>query len=780
MHLFKNLNLLFFLPIVVLPILLHLITVYRLRTVELSTFRFLMSSYVQQRRRVRLLEWLLMLLRTAFVALIILALSRPELSGLRWLPGATASGDVALLIDAGPTMTIRSGGTASLERAKATATAIVRLLSSDSRVTVIRAAEQPEVLITRFAADPEAIVQAIEAIEPAAADVDLGAALEQVYPPGAADVPRRVYVITDARQSRWQRLTRHPVLQRIGPATHFAVIDVGPTEPVLNLAVLGRVPDQALRPIVGLPVMLDATVQNCSSEEPAETILSVMLDGRQVHRVNLALSPGQRVHRRLAVTPTRAGLIRGRLELPADAFAEDDTSLFCLAVAPNLVVLLVTPPPADDQSADSRLFLEAALTAPANAAAHDVGPQQLAAALDLHTVTADAISDEALNRSDVVVLADVPLDEATARRVRAFVDGGGGLLVLPGPSVQIAPYNDHLLVRPGGPALRLGEPVGDPDDEASFQVLGDVDLNHPTLNVFEPEAQRDQLSRIMLYRWFPLTLSSEDGGAAADVRILMRLADRTPVLAETRIGAGKVLLAGIPGSPNWSNLPLQGRFVPLVLRALAHLCRGAPAQVPAGVAPNHPAPIVLSEQWATAQVQVTDPAGTPHTIDMHRSGRLFVGAMRATGARGYYDVQITPRGDDAAQRTKLGFAVNLDHDLEDMAGLDEAGFRALFGDVELTFLKGVPEDPVLAERLTEKREIWRWLIGVMFAVIFVELFLATLRPGATPTTPEAEMGSARRVGRRISDVMDRAGIWVSVPRPDRTSPTGQRTSRGSH
>ena len=37
-------------PLAAIPVLLHLLTLHRLRTVELSTFRFLFDSYIQQRR----------------------------------------------------------------------------------------------------------------------------------------------------------------------------------------------------------------------------------------------------------------------------------------------------------------------------------------------------------------------------------------------------------------------------------------------------------------------------------------------------------------------------------------------------------------------------------------------------------------------------------------------------------------------------------------------------------------------------------------------------------
>ena len=69
---FLHLGLLSFLPLVLIPIVLHLLTLHRLKTVELSTFRFLFDSYVQQRRRMKFLEALIAFLRTLFLLLLVL------------------------------------------------------------------------------------------------------------------------------------------------------------------------------------------------------------------------------------------------------------------------------------------------------------------------------------------------------------------------------------------------------------------------------------------------------------------------------------------------------------------------------------------------------------------------------------------------------------------------------------------------------------------------------------------------------------------------------------
>src|ERR1041385_7233229 len=142
--------LLWFLPLAAVPIALHLITLYRLKTVQLSTFRFLMDSYVQQRRRLRLLEWVVMLLRTGFVLLIVLTLSRPVVQRFGGLFGGGGR-DVAIVVDASATMGLKSGGTTSIQRARDAARVVAGKVSGADYVRLVRAGHHPEVLFDGFA-----------------------------------------------------------------------------------------------------------------------------------------------------------------------------------------------------------------------------------------------------------------------------------------------------------------------------------------------------------------------------------------------------------------------------------------------------------------------------------------------------------------------------------------------------------------------------------------------------------------------------------------------------
>src|SRR4051812_3678463 len=154
---FYNPWLLWFLPLALLPILLHLLTLHRLKTVELSTFRFLFDSYVQQRRRMQFLEALLAMLRTLFLLLLVLVVCRPVVKHWGALFQAGSGRDVVFLVDCSASMNARTAGVTAIERARTAALRVAERLGPDERLTLIRVVAKPEEVFSQFTADANAI-----------------------------------------------------------------------------------------------------------------------------------------------------------------------------------------------------------------------------------------------------------------------------------------------------------------------------------------------------------------------------------------------------------------------------------------------------------------------------------------------------------------------------------------------------------------------------------------------------------------------------------------------
>ncbi len=765
--------LLWFLPLAALPVILHLLNLHRLREVELPTFRFLMEGYVQERSRIRLIEWLLLAMRTALVLLVVGALSRPVVQRFGNLLGGGGR-DVVFVLDAGMSTGLVSEGTSALHRGREAILGAAARLQPGDFVTLVRAGMEPHVLHRAALGDGKRLRAELESIEPDPGSADLAAAVAEGLsgPPRGA---RSLWIVSDCRARPWVRLSESPTARQLPAEVQVVIVDVGGASSPANVALLGD-PPRPQRPVVGLPVELVARVEAHSAGSAAEGAavevpLSVTVDDELVSQTTVTIPPGQVASVPLSVVPARAGVIKARLDLPADAFPFDDSLLFVLNVERRVGVLVVTAPGVEGL-ADPGLFLSAALRAPIDSLTASLGDEppsvegeeRIARSLDVEVVRIDAVDERRVQNADVIILADARLDGHRAQWVRRRVEEGAGLVVFPGPKQGIVDEIPALAATGGkAPApLRWKEPVGDPDDETTSRSFGQVDVSSALFAPFrdaggrgrdEPAAGRvSAFDTLRFFRHVPLVLPEAPAGGAtpagtlpaAPVSILARLDDGTPVIAETRVGRGRVVVAGLAVTPDWSNLPVHPSFVPLLLRAVQGVRPDPPAVAVESVHPYEPAPIRVEERWKRAAVQATDPSGGKTAIETVAGDGRVTGALEDTRRVGYYEFDVQPPAGLAADPIRLGMAVNREVEGAANDRVAPGALEGAFGEHPVTLLAGSAEDPTLHSRLGSRREIWRWLIGTVFALFGLEFLLSTLAPPRRRGAAEERLGWIER------------------------------------
>src|SRR5690606_19437425 len=150
---------------------------------------------------------------------------------------------------------------------------------------------------------------------------------------------------------------------------------------------------------------------------------------------------------------------------------------------------------------------------------------------------------------NVVVLNDVSFPSGeTGRRLRAFVEAGGGLIMALGERAGTG-GSDAADVVPGTPGRTT-------DRAGAGATLGYIDYSHPVFELFRGPRSGDFTSA-RFFRYRPVQ-------PPADARVLARLDDGTPALVERRVGEGKVLLFASTLDTYWNNLALQPVFLPFV------------------------------------------------------------------------------------------------------------------------------------------------------------------------------------------------------------------------
>lgn len=171
-----------------------------------------------------------------------------------------------------------------------------------------------------------------------------------------------------------------------------------------------------------------------------------------------------------------------------------------------------------------------------------------------------AVPELLAQKPSALIMADIGrLPEPVYGPVKTWIEQGGTLIRFAGPRLAGAPADDPLVpvtLRQGeralGGALSWSEP----------QPLADYPAASPFSGMAKPESVR--VNRQVL---------AEPTPDLAE-RTWASLADGTPLVTTSTVGAGRIILFHVSAETSWSNLPVTGDFVEM-LRRTVQLSRGS-------------------------------------------------------------------------------------------------------------------------------------------------------------------------------------------------------------
>jgi len=246
-------------------------------------------------------SWLL-LVQLLIAALVVTAAARPFV-----VTESDLAANVVLIVDASASMDARDAEGGRIEAARERAREVVARLPDGGRITVVRATDTADVLLSE-SADAGAALEAIDRIEATQLPGDLTDAFALASSLAARDSDSTVVVVTDAAGDR---------LPAGGVGAPVLVERVGDTDANQAIAALS-----ATRRAGGAAVDLFVAVSNPSGQA-ANRRLEIYADGQLVDARDLAIPAGQRTEALIGTVPPGAAIVEGRLA-GDDALAVDD------------------------------------------------------------------------------------------------------------------------------------------------------------------------------------------------------------------------------------------------------------------------------------------------------------------------------------------------------------------------------------------------------------------------------------------------------------------------
>lgn len=656
-----------------IPVAIHLIRREKPPKVQFSSLRFLKNTTRKLVLFQQIQQWFLLLLRAALICLLVFAFARPLFysSPLANLLDSEPE-SVVVLLDT--SMTMQHGD--RYARLQREARDVLGRLSAGDEAAVISFASAPR-QVRQLTTDVDSLRSFVDGLDSPGYETSRFYAalrLADELLDSASNTRRRVVMISDFQAAGMDDADSSWMLM---PGVAFEGIDVG-AGPVRNLTFTDvRTPTQLLEGVTDYEVL--ARVRSTGTVHADRAEVTLRINGQPVASESVVLDRTSEAVVTLPVSFEERGQYLGELTVSGDDFEADNRHYFSVDVLPRVRVLVVNGAPSVNWYEDAAHWFSLALAGDGNVP------------FSTETVLVSELSGSLMEANDVVVLLDVPaLSDSQSRQLVQYVSGGGNLLLAPGRSVSAEGFNAQLAaIAPAQltDAVNLGQ--------NDYLLIADIDRRHPAiapLNV-------DWNTRFHGY-W--------DTDPADDIQVLMRFDNGAPALMERNVDQGQVLMFASALDTSWSNLPLQGLYLPFVHESVNYLVQ--PPVASRGFAVGDTIDLTRDFLPGAGVLQIQEPDGARRelspdnaTFRPEQPGFLTVGEQESGRV---YAVNINPVASNM-ERTQVATL----HD------------RIINPETTPTVSERVRTAQVVAE-LEQPQRLWWWILLLVLVLLPLETLIA--------------------------------------------------------
>ena len=518
---------------ITIPIIIHLISLRHTRDTEFSTLRFIKSLKHETIRRLRIKQWLLVLLRTIAILCLILMFSRPLMTGtLTSKLGGYIESRAVIIVDNSASMAVHTGDGTLLDRAKSSLPAILKGLEGITTVELYQT-NPPRKLFSGSHEEGRSIMTGVKGIVQTNMTDNLWTMIDSVLQMVEASEPNReCFIISDFQSAP------SFTIDSLNPNSDWKYYCILQPKVENNISIS----EVSVLSQIKLPnhlVKLNTRVGNGGVTDKRNIPVELYLNDERVGQIVSQFEPSKFKDFMFQVYPGKTGIINGKIVIPDDDFPMDNFRNFDLVI-PNQIAVKVI-----GQSMEELFLLDLALSA-------------ITGETELLLIDRDLSDDvERLFLSDIDILLlhnPTNLSNSAIEDLQRFLMNGGGLIWFVGNDLnQTDPVAWPSL-------LKLPELIKTRhlDGESFFSTLI-VDENHSLFTDLNINNMNEELPQVFGYNEVRLQMNHTP---------LIKLNNGHPLLIESKAFGSSGFVFTSPLNLGWNDLSVKGLLVPLLHRML--------------------------------------------------------------------------------------------------------------------------------------------------------------------------------------------------------------------
>ena len=556
---FQNPSILIGLTAVLIPILVHLFNLKKVKKVEFSTLMFLKDIQKSRFRRIRIKQLILLLLRMLIIAFIVLMFSNPVIEGYSGVNSGNTRKSGIVIIDNSFSMDIKDENGNAIDKAKNIAGEIISNYNENDNISLILSSQ----LMQRdFKYSQLPLIKLMDTLVKTQISYKIFSFDELSNLPDKINSidknnPKEYFIISDFNRTNFSDEAKFSFpsdkndrLYLINPVSRS-----GNNISLDSVFLVSKIIES------GNNIKLSLKITNHSVFPVSNKIVKLITNDNIIQENAVDLLPFESKYINFAFKPIKTGQIKCKFELKRDEYSQDeleqDNILFFVINIPEIINTGVL---GTISSADFK-YIKYAVDA-----ANKFYPDSSGKGNEIFNVS-NINNAGANSNNDVLIINNQKrFSDSEKSLIKEYLESGRGVLMFAAMDLDIENYNSLFSSLN---IFSIHNPAYISNDNISKLVYNKINYQHPIFEGIFKNNSEDKNPSIdppeinMYYNILP-ELNSYP---------LIALSDNSIFMVESKALNGNIIFCSVSANSDMSKFPLTGLFPTILIRSLQYLSR---------------------------------------------------------------------------------------------------------------------------------------------------------------------------------------------------------------